>query len=119
MNFAAAFSSCRAVVHHGGTGTTAASLRAGVPILILSTDIDQTIWGAQIRRLKVGTTRRMSRMTETTLIADLRTILAPEYATRAREIAAQMTKSVASVVTAADLVEDLARGSTTTKAHQH
>ncbi|GLE54163.1 hypothetical protein ATCCBAA256_37320 [Mycobacterium montefiorense] len=58
-------------------------------------------------------------MTETTLIADLRTILAPEYATRAREIAAQMTKSVASVVTAADLVEDLARGSTTTKAHQH
>lgn len=118
MNFAAAFSSCRAVVHHGGTGTTAASLRAGVPILILSTDIDQTMWGAQVKRLKVGTARRMSSMTEATLVADLRTILAPEYATRAREIAAQMTKSVTSVVTAADLVEDLARGSSITRSHQ-
>ncbi|WP_108926312.1 glycosyltransferase [Mycobacterium montefiorense] len=119
MNFAAAFSSCRAVVHHGGTGTTAASLRAGVPILILSTDIDQTMWGAQVTRLKVGTARRLSRMSQTTLVADLRTILAPEYATRAREIAAQMTKSVASVVTAADLLEDLARGSSMTRSHQH
>ena len=31
MNYAATFPACRAVVHHGGTGTTAAGLRAGVP----------------------------------------------------------------------------------------
>ncbi|WP_331713136.1 glycosyltransferase, partial [Mycobacterium kyorinense] len=37
MNYPAAFPACRAVVHHGGAGTTAASLRAGVPTLILST----------------------------------------------------------------------------------
>ena len=37
MNYAAAFPACRAVVHHGGTGTTAAGLRAGVPTLILWT----------------------------------------------------------------------------------
>ena len=37
MNYAAAFPACRAVVHHGGVGTTAAGLRAGVPTLILST----------------------------------------------------------------------------------
>ncbi|MGV0802184.1 glycosyl transferase family 1, partial [Mycolicibacterium elephantis] len=29
MNYSAAFPACRAVVHHGGAGTTAASLRAG------------------------------------------------------------------------------------------
>ena len=31
MNYAAAFPACRALVHHGGMGTTAAGLRAGVP----------------------------------------------------------------------------------------
>ena len=37
MNYAAIFPACRAVVHHGGAGTTAAGLRAGVPTLILWT----------------------------------------------------------------------------------
>ena len=37
MNYAAIFPACRAVVHHGGAGTTAVGLRAGVPTLILST----------------------------------------------------------------------------------
>ena len=33
MNYAAIFPACRAVVHHGGAGTLAAILRAGVPTL--------------------------------------------------------------------------------------
>ena len=37
MNYAAIFPACRAVVHHGSAGTTAAGLRAGVPTLILWT----------------------------------------------------------------------------------
>lgn len=45
VSYAATFPACRAVVHHGGAGTTAAGLRAGVPTLILSTDLDQTLWG--------------------------------------------------------------------------
>ena len=109
MNYADAFPACRAVVHHGGVGTTAASLRAGVPTLILSTDIDQTLWGARIKRLKVGTARRFSTTTRESLIADLRRILAPQYAARAREIATQLTKPAAAVAAAADLVEHLAR----------
>jgi UDP:flavonoid glycosyltransferase YjiC (YdhE family) len=35
VNHAAIFPACRAVVHHGGAGTTAAGLRAGVPALVL------------------------------------------------------------------------------------
>ncbi|KUI06102.1 glycosyltransferase [Mycobacterium sp. IS-3022] len=108
MNYAAAFPACRALVHHGGTGTTAIGLRAGVPTLILSTDIDQTLWGSRVKRLKVGTARRLSRTTRESLVVDLRTILAPEYATRAREIATQMTKSAESVAAAANLLEKLA-----------
>jgi UDP:flavonoid glycosyltransferase YjiC (YdhE family) len=108
MNYAAAFPACRAVVHHGGLGTTAAGLRAGVPTLILSTDLDQTLWGARVKRLKVGTARRFSATSQKSLVADLRTILAPQYVARAREIATQMTKPAESVATAADLVENFA-----------
>jgi UDP:flavonoid glycosyltransferase YjiC (YdhE family) len=109
VSYAAIFPACRAVVHHGGAGTTATGLRAGVPTLILSTDLDQTLWGARVKRLKVGTARRFSRTTQESLVADLRTILAPHYVARAREFATRMSKSADSVAAAADLMEDFAR----------
>jgi UDP:flavonoid glycosyltransferase YjiC (YdhE family) len=109
MNFATAFPTCRAVVHHGGTGTTAAGLRAGVPTLILSTWLDQILWGAQVKRLNVGAARPFSSTTQKSLVEDLRTILAPDYVARAREFAAHMTKPAESVMAAADHVEDFAR----------
>jgi UDP:flavonoid glycosyltransferase YjiC (YdhE family) len=109
VNYAAVFPACRAVVHHGGSGTTAASLRAGIPTLVLSMDVNQTLWGARVKRLNVGTARRFSATTRESLLADLRQILAPEYATRARELAARMTKPADSVANAADLVESFAR----------
>jgi UDP:flavonoid glycosyltransferase YjiC (YdhE family) len=109
VNHSVIFPACRAVVHHGGAGTTAAGLRAGVPTLILSTWVEQTLWGASVKRLKVGTTRRISSNTRESLVADLRTILAPQYVARAREVAAEMTKPAESVAAAADLVENLAR----------
>ena len=110
VNYASIFPLCRAIVHHGGSGTSAASLRAGVPTLVLSVDGNQMIWGAQLkRRLKVGTHRRLSRTTRETLVADLRQILSPEYAIRARELAGRMTKPADCVTAAADLVENFAR----------
>lgn len=109
MSYAAAFPACRAVVHHGGAGTTAAGLRAGVPTLILSTDLDQTLWGARVKRLKVGNARRFSATTEKTLVADLRSILDPQCVARAREVATRMTKTAESPVVAADLLENFAR----------
>ncbi|WP_421841969.1 glycosyltransferase [Mycobacterium sp.] len=109
LNYAAAFPACRAIVHHGGAGTTAAGMRAGVPQLILSTLGDQTLWGARVKRLEVGTYRRLSSTTRESLIADLRTVLGPQYVARAREIAVHMTEPGASVATAADLLEDFAR----------
>ncbi|MEB3981989.1 glycosyltransferase [Mycobacterium sp. 663a-19] len=109
VNFAAIFPACRAVVHHGGAGTTAVGLRSGIPTLILSMDVNQTVWGARVKRLKVGTTRRFSRITRESLVADLRTILAPPYVARAREIAGRMTKPAESVAATADLVEQFVR----------
>ena len=108
VNHAAIFPACRAVVHHGGAGTTAAGLRAGVPTLVLWMLGDQLIWGAAVKRLKVGTARRFSATTSEALVADLRRILAPDYTTRAHEIATRMTKPAESVANAADLLENLA-----------
>ncbi|WP_158166523.1 glycosyltransferase [Mycolicibacterium smegmatis] len=109
VNYATVFPGCRAVVHHGGSGTTAASLRAGLPTLVLSMDANQALWGAQIKRLKVGTTRRFSKTNRRTLIADLRTILDPAYAARAQALARGMTRPAESVVRAADVIEAFAR----------
>ncbi|WP_445166434.1 glycosyltransferase [Mycolicibacterium sp. Dal123E01] len=109
MNYAAIFPSCRAVVHHGGSGTLAAGLRAGLPTLILSTLLDQRYFGSAIKRLKVGTAQRFSTTTQESLAANLRRILAPEYAVRAQAVATRMSRPDESVALAADLVENFAR----------
>jgi UDP:flavonoid glycosyltransferase YjiC (YdhE family) len=109
VNYAAIFPRCGAVVHHGGAGTTAAGMRAGIPSLILWTEHDQPIWGATVERLKVGSARHFSAVTQESLVADLRSILAPQYVMRAKEIASQMTKSAESVGRTAALLEDAVR----------
>ncbi|MBE8517764.1 glycosyltransferase family 1 protein [Amycolatopsis sp. H6(2020)] len=43
-----------AVVHHGGAGTTAAGLRAGVPALVCPVFSDQPYWGDRVSRLSAG-----------------------------------------------------------------
>jgi len=48
------FPQMSAVVHHGGAGTTAAGLRAGVPSVIVPFFGDQPFWGRQVERLGVG-----------------------------------------------------------------
>jgi len=44
-----------AVVHHGGAGTTAAGLRAGVPQVVVPFLADQPFWGRRVAELGVGT----------------------------------------------------------------
>jgi len=43
-----------AVVHHGGAGTTAEGLRAGVPSVIVPFIVDQPFWGKRVQALGVG-----------------------------------------------------------------
>jgi len=109
VNHAAILPACRAVVHHGGAGTTAAGLRAGIPALVLWLWLDQPVWAAGLELLEVGSGRQFVATTQESLVADLRLILTPDYATRAREVAARMTKSGESLAGAADLLEDAAR----------
>jgi UDP:flavonoid glycosyltransferase YjiC (YdhE family) len=109
VNFTTVFPACRALVHHGGSSTTPIAMRAGVPQLILFWDLVHAVYGAAVKRLKVGTARRFSTATEESLVADLRRILAPEYVARARDLATRITEPAKSAVVAADLLEEFAR----------
>ena len=103
------FPACRAVVHHGGSSTTPIGMRAGVPQLILFWDLVHAIYGAAVKRLKVGTARRFSTVTEDSLVTDLRAILAPDYVARARDLATRITEPARSAAAAADQLEDFVR----------
>ena len=43
-----------AAMHHGGAGTTGASLRAGIPTLIRPWFGDQFFWASRVEKLGVG-----------------------------------------------------------------
>ena len=109
VNHAAILPRCRAAVHHGGAGTTAAAMRAGVPSLILWLWLDQPIWAAGVEQLKIGSARRFPDVTEQSLVTDLTSILAPEYLAQARNIATEMLSPHESASSAADFVEAAAR----------
>jgi UDP:flavonoid glycosyltransferase YjiC (YdhE family) len=48
------FPRCSVVVHHGGAGTTAAAVRAGVPQVVVPHAADQPYWGRRMAALGVA-----------------------------------------------------------------
>ena len=48
------FPRCRSVVHHGGAGTTAAGLRAGIPNIVVPHGVDQPFWGRRVAAIGAG-----------------------------------------------------------------
>ena len=52
--FAWLFPQAAAVVHHGGSGTTALGLRAGRPTIIVPSMMDQPFWGQRVADLGAG-----------------------------------------------------------------
>lgn len=79
-----------AAVHHGGAGSTAASLRAGVPTVIVSHLGDQPFWGRRVYALGAGP-RPISRtkLTASGLAAAIRTATSnPDMCKRAQELGA-------------------------------
>ena len=109
VNYATIFPACRAVVHHGGSGTVAAVLRAGVPHVILWSAPDRQMWGAVVKRLGVGTARRFSGTTRESMVTDLRIALEPARIARAQDISKRTTKPTESVAAAADSLEHFAQ----------
>jgi UDP:flavonoid glycosyltransferase YjiC (YdhE family) len=84
---------CAAVIHHGGAGTVAQSLRAGVPTLVAPWGADQLFHGALIERLGVGRTLTRRRYTEARAQDALRELLTEKrYRERATALAAEISR---------------------------
>jgi UDP:flavonoid glycosyltransferase YjiC (YdhE family) len=81
-----------AAIHHGGAGSTAASLRAGVPTVIVPHLGDQPFWGQRVHALGAGP-RPISRnkLTASGLAAAIRTATTnPNMKRRAEELGASI-----------------------------
>jgi UDP:flavonoid glycosyltransferase YjiC (YdhE family) len=96
-----------AVVHHGGSGTTAAGLAAGRPTLVCPVGADQFMWGARVyRELGCGPAPvELARLTPALLAARLRELVGDAgFRARAAELAARMAREDGAA-RAADVVE--------------
>lgn len=83
-----------AVVHHGGSGTTAAGLRAGRPTLICPVLGDQPFWGERVHALGAGPAPLPLKYLRTDSLAERLTDLVgnPLYAERAATIGEQIDR---------------------------
>jgi len=69
VSHAQLFPRVSAVVHHGGAGTVANALRAGVPQVVVPHVVDQFWWAERVLRLGVGTPAPEMRRLDTTKLA--------------------------------------------------
>ncbi|MFC8046329.1 glycosyltransferase [Nocardia sp. NPDC057353] len=100
---------CAAAIHHGGAGTTAATLRAGLPTLICSITADQPFWGQRVRAVGAGGTRRLRTLTADEVRVELGTLFAPATRAAAADLAAALVPAEKAAARAAELVEQQLR----------
>ncbi|HET6450706.1 MAG TPA: glycosyltransferase [Spirochaetia bacterium] len=81
-----------AAVHHGGAGTTAAALRAGVPSIVVPYFYDQFFWGRRLQRLGAAPALIAQRHFTPRLLADaIRAVTSTAaYAKNAQELSRQI-----------------------------
>jgi UDP:flavonoid glycosyltransferase YjiC (YdhE family) len=98
---------CAALVHHGGIGTSAQGLAAGVPQLTMPMGFDQPDNATRLFRLGVGRWVRPGRFQGKTVAAALRDLLDnPRVAGACRHWADQITSTPA-IGKTCDLLEEL------------
>jgi rhamnosyltransferase subunit B len=105
-SFQALFPHCRAVVHHGGVGTTANALAAGLPQLILPFAYDQSDNAARVKSMGAGDWIKQRRATPRTIARALESLSAPEIRARCGVLAARFEKND-TFERSANLIEEL------------
>jgi UDP:flavonoid glycosyltransferase YjiC (YdhE family) len=101
-----------ALVHHGGIGTCAQGLAAGLPQLVMAMAFDQLDNGQRLQRLGVGSVLRVSQFRPARVAELLAGLLAsPTVADRARELSGRCN-GPASLAAACEHLEALHAGRT-------
>jgi rhamnosyltransferase subunit B len=100
---------CAALVHHGGIGTTAQAMAAGVPQLIQPMSHDQPDNAERVKKLGVGDWLSVKKFRAPAVAAKLRSLVeSKEVGARCREVAARFA-DVKPLEQTCDLIEGLAR----------
>lgn len=90
FDHAAVLPRCRAAVHHGGSHTTYASLRAGLPTHIAWVMADQPYWGRRLVAMGVGTTSPFKDLDEAALQRAVQGLLDPQREAAAQALSARL-----------------------------
>jgi UDP:flavonoid glycosyltransferase YjiC (YdhE family) len=104
--FSELFPRALAIVHQGGVGTTAQAMRAGRPMLIMPYAHDQPDNAARMVRLEIGRTISRGRYTARRAALEIKELLRPCYAERARLVGEQMQEEDGAAA-ASDAVEKM------------
>jgi len=81
------FPRCKAIVHHGGAGTTAAGVRSGTPAVVVPFAGDQLFWARRLQAAGVaGEPLPVGRLTAGRLAAAVEAAQREEIVRRAREL---------------------------------
>ncbi|HEX8324808.1 MAG TPA: nucleotide disphospho-sugar-binding domain-containing protein [Tepidisphaeraceae bacterium] len=98
---------CAAIVHHGGIGTTAQALRAGIPQLVMPMSHDQFDNAAICRRLGVADAVSVRRFTGRRVAGKLGRLLASEAVVATTALVAEKARGDRPLEMVCDLLERL------------
>jgi rhamnosyltransferase subunit B len=102
---------CAALIHHGGIGTTARAIAAGLPQLVVPTSHDQPDNAVRIRRLGIGDFILPKAYTKARVIEKFDRLMSPAVRENCQRRAADLVGSQ-SLEQASGLVEELATAQT-------
>lgn len=105
LNYERVLPRCRVAVHHGGSGTVAASVAAGIPTFVCSVVADNPFWGARVQQLGIGVHERFADLTQQRLEAGLRRALQDSVIARARNVGATLRADTGAARRGADLID--------------
>jgi len=86
------FPRCQAAIIHGGVGTTAAALKAKLPVIVASIFADQPFWGKLVQRHGLGVHLPFKHWTIERLKTAIKTIESPEIKKQVTELGDRMNR---------------------------